>query len=169
MELHKIATRVLFAYVVLLALMRFSGKRVVSEAGARDFVVALIIGDLIDDLMWAEISAAEFTAATGGIVLMGLVVALAAYASPAAATVLEGRPRLVLRDGMPVRSGMRAERLNEKELAALLRGQGFERERWAEVDRAWLEINGELSVAPRDESRPARRRDAAHMRREDSR
>src|ERR671925_491750 len=119
MELHKIAVRVVFAYVVLLALMRFTGKRVVSEAGARDFVVALIIGDLIDDLMWGEVGAAKFAAATGSIVLTGLLVALATYASPAAARILEGGPELVLRDGEPVRPGMRTERVSEEELAVL--------------------------------------------------
>jgi uncharacterized membrane protein YcaP (DUF421 family) len=159
MELHKIAIRVLFAYVVLLALMRFSGKRVVSEAGARDFVLALIIGDLIDDLMWGEVGAAEYAAATGGIVLTGLLVALATYASPAAARILEGRPELVLRDGEPVRPGMRAERVSEQELAALLRQQGIERDRWVEVDRAWVEVSGHLSVAQHEQARPVERRD----------
>jgi uncharacterized membrane protein YcaP (DUF421 family) len=139
--------------------MRFSGKRVVSEAGARDFVVALIIGDLIDDLMWGEVGAGEYAAATGGIVLTGLLVALAAYASPTAARILEGGPELVLRDGESVRAGMRTERVSEKELAALLRQQGIERERWVEVNRAWVEINGELSVAQHEQARPAERRD----------
>jgi uncharacterized membrane protein YcaP (DUF421 family) len=166
MELHKIAIRALFAYVVLLALMRFSGKRVVSEAGARDFVIALIIGDLIDDLLWAEVGAAEFAVAAGGIVLAGLAVALATYTSPAAATLFEGRPQLVLHEGVPVREGMRAERMNEKELAELLRVQGIERERWAEVESARLEDNGELSVAPHDWARSAERRDRERLRRE---
>ena len=166
MELHKIAVRAVFAYVVLLALMRLSGKRVVSEAGARDFVVAIIIGDLIDDLLWAEVGAAEFAAASGGVVLAGLVVALATYAIPAAATVLEGRPKLVLQGGLLVRAGMRAERASEKEIAELLRLQGIDRERWTEVDRAWLEDNGELSVMPHEWARPAERRDRDRVPRE---
>jgi uncharacterized membrane protein YcaP (DUF421 family) len=159
MELHKIAIRALFAYVVLVALMRMSGKRVVSEATARDFVIAVIIGDLIDDLLWAEIGAAQFAAATGGVVLTGIVVALATYANPTAARILEGQPALVLRDGQPVRAGMRAERVNEDELAALLRQQGIEAERLADVARAWVEDSGELSVALHDHARPAERRD----------
>jgi uncharacterized membrane protein YcaP (DUF421 family) len=169
MELHKIAVRALFAYVVLLALLRYSGKRVVSEAGARDFVVALIIGDLVDDLLWAEVGAAEFAAATGGIILSGIVVAIATYLSSAAATVAEGRPQLVLDRGVPARSGMRAERVNEKALAALLRIQGIERDRWAEVEHAWLEDSGELSVAHREDARPAQRRDRARIRRDGAR
>jgi uncharacterized membrane protein YcaP (DUF421 family) len=164
MELHKIAIRALFAYVVLLALMRFSGKRVVSQAGARELTVAIIIGDLIDDLLWAEVGAAEFAAATGGVVLTSFLVALAIYASPAVANLLEGRPQLVLREGVPARAGMRVERVNEKDLASLLRAQGIDRERWVEVDHAWVEDNGELSVAPHDLARPAERRDRERIR-----
>jgi uncharacterized membrane protein YcaP (DUF421 family) len=163
-ELHKIAIRALFAYVVLLALTRFAGKRVISEASARDFVVALIIGDLIDDLMWGEVGAAEYAAATGGIVLAGLLVALATYASPTLAGLVQGRPTLVLRDGEPVRAGMRTERVNENELAALLRLQGIENERLAEVERAWIEDSGELSVVQHEHARPAERRDRDRVR-----
>jgi uncharacterized membrane protein YcaP (DUF421 family) len=159
MELYKIAVRVLFAYVVLLTLMRLSGKRSVSQLGAPAFIVTLIVGDLIDDLMWAEVGAGEFVAASGGIVVAGILVAMATYLSPAAAAVLEGRPRLVLREGAPVRAGMRAERVNEKALAALLRERGLERERWTDVNGAWVEADGQLSAALREEARPALRRD----------
>jgi uncharacterized membrane protein YcaP (DUF421 family) len=159
MELYKIAVRVVFAYLVLLALMRFSGKRVVSQAGALDFVVALVIGDLIDDLLWAEVGAAKFAAASGGIVLAGLLVAVASYASPLAASVLRGRPSLVLRDGRAVVAGMRAERVNEKELSELLRLHGIERDRWSDVAHAWVEDSGQLSVTLHQPARPAERRD----------
>ena len=164
MELHKIAVRALFAYVVLLALLRMSGKRVVSQAGAHDFVIALVVGDLIDDLLWAEIGAAEFAAATGGIVLTGILVALAGYASPVMARILEGRPALVLRNGVPVVAGLRAERINEKSLAALLRLNGIDRDRWDEVEHGWVENHGELSVAPHEPARPAERRDGTRLR-----
>jgi uncharacterized membrane protein YcaP (DUF421 family) len=168
MELHKIAVRALFAYVMLLALMRFSGKRSVAQTGAAAFVVALIIGDLIDDLLWAEVGAGKFAAASGGVVVTALLVELASFLSPAAASLLEGRPRLVFRDGAPVVPGMRAERVNEKELAAQLRVQGIDRDRWTDVDRAWVETTGQLSAAPRPEARPAQRGDRGRLRGEDS-
>jgi uncharacterized membrane protein YcaP (DUF421 family) len=168
MELHKIAVRVLFSYLVLLTLMRFSGKRSVSQLGAPAFIVTLIIGDLIDDLLWAEVGAGEFAAASGGVVITGLLVALATHLSSAAGAILEGRPRLVLREGVPVRTGMRAERVNEKSLAALLRGHGLERERWTDVGRAWIEVDGQLSTSLREEARPAQRRDRQRLLGEDS-
>jgi uncharacterized membrane protein YcaP (DUF421 family) len=159
MELHKIALRVLFTYAFLLALMRLSGKRLVSEAAARDFVLAIILGDMIDDLLWAEVGAGKFVAGTGALAVTALLVAMLTYASDAAHDLIDGSPVLLLRDGEPVRRGMRAERINESELAAMLREHGLERERWDEVERASLETEGELSVLRHKRARPAQRED----------
>jgi uncharacterized membrane protein YcaP (DUF421 family) len=166
MELHKIALRVLFAYAFLLVLMRLSGKRLVSEAAARDFVLAIILGDMVDDVLWAEVGAAKFVAGTGALAVTALVVAMLAYGSDAAHRLIDGSPVPLLRDGSPVRRGMRTERVNENELASLLRHRGLERERWSEVERASLETEGELSVLRREEARPVQRDDRERAKRE---
>jgi uncharacterized membrane protein YcaP (DUF421 family) len=61
----RILVRAVFAYVLLLVLVRLSGKRSVKHGSLFDFTVALILGDLVDDLLWAEITAATFIVATG--------------------------------------------------------------------------------------------------------
>ena len=73
MDPLRILIRVVFAYVVLLVLVRLSGKRSVQQANPFDFTVALITGDLIDDMLWAEVTASVFVVATG--VLMTVHVA----------------------------------------------------------------------------------------------
>jgi uncharacterized membrane protein YcaP (DUF421 family) len=70
MDLLHIAARVLFAYVVLLALVRVSGKRLLKHATPLDFVVALILGDMMDDLMWGEVDASVFVVAVGVLMLI---------------------------------------------------------------------------------------------------
>jgi uncharacterized membrane protein YcaP (DUF421 family) len=67
MDPLRIAARVLFAYVVLLALVRVSGKRVVKHGSPFDFTIALIVGDMVDDLVWAEVAAAQFVVAAGAL------------------------------------------------------------------------------------------------------
>ena len=57
MELWRILVRAVFAYVFALAVMRIAGKRMVSHADVSSFVVAIIIGDMFDDLLWAEVPA----------------------------------------------------------------------------------------------------------------
>jgi uncharacterized membrane protein YcaP (DUF421 family) len=65
MDPLRIATRVLFGYVVLLALVRLSGKRTVKHSSPFDFTIALITGDMIDDLLWAEVAASQFVVGAG--------------------------------------------------------------------------------------------------------
>jgi uncharacterized membrane protein YcaP (DUF421 family) len=60
MDPLRIIVRVGFAYALLLVLVRLSGKRTVRQGSPFDFTVALLAGDLVDDLIWAEVGAAMF-------------------------------------------------------------------------------------------------------------
>lgn len=70
MDPLRIAVRAAFAFVFLLALVRLSGKRSVAQGGALDFVLALIFGDLVDDVLWAEVAGSQFVAAVGTLFLL---------------------------------------------------------------------------------------------------
>jgi uncharacterized membrane protein YcaP (DUF421 family) len=165
-EVLRIALRVLFAYVVLHQLLRHAGNRTMASSvggGAEgkgiDLILALIIGDLIDDLLWAEVPAAQFVTACGALVLLHILVGLLRYANTWWWKVSEGAPAPVLIRGAPERAAMRSERVNDAALAALLRREGVEPDRWPEVRAAYLENSGRLSVLRRRLALPATRAD----------
>jgi uncharacterized membrane protein YcaP (DUF421 family) len=162
MELWRIAVRVLVAYLYLLVMTRASGKRVVRQATPFDFVVALIIGDLIDDAMWAEVPVAKFAGACGSIFLCDVIVKLAAFHSRSFFLLVNGRPRVVLRDGVEDGHGLRAEQLNEGDLAQLLRLEGIDD--WKDVKVAMLDQDHGLSVIACDDAKPATKEDAPRVR-----
>ena len=64
MELTRIVVNALFAYSVLLVLVRLSGKRSIRHASPFAFALSVIMGDLLDDMIWSEVAPAEFLAAT---------------------------------------------------------------------------------------------------------
>lgn len=70
MDPLRIAVRVFIAYVIALALTRLSGHQTVKQADATTFVVALIIGDMFDDFMWAEVPAAQFIVGVGTLFIL---------------------------------------------------------------------------------------------------
>ena len=70
MDPLRLVARVLFGYLFALALVRMSGKRAVKQGDSPSFVLALILGDTFDDMVWAEVSAAQFVVASGTLVLM---------------------------------------------------------------------------------------------------
>ncbi|HJQ71129.1 MAG TPA: YetF domain-containing protein [Blastocatellia bacterium] len=160
MELHKIALRALFAYIFLLVLLRVSGKRTVAQGTSFDFVLALILGDMIDDALWAEVPFSQFVVATSALVVMNIAASMAGYFSKTAAWLLEGEPRIIMRGGSALRPAMRSERISEKELEEMMRQTELERERWAEVKSARVETSGRASVLKQDWAKTADKRDA---------
>jgi uncharacterized membrane protein YcaP (DUF421 family) len=76
MDPLRILARVLFAYVVLLVMMRAGGKRLVRHASPLDFTVSVILGDMIDDLLWAEVDASVFVVGVGVLLMIHLTVDL---------------------------------------------------------------------------------------------
>jgi uncharacterized membrane protein YcaP (DUF421 family) len=57
--------RAVFVFITVLALVRASGKRTVKQGSPFDFTVALILGDMVDDAIWAEVALSQFVVATG--------------------------------------------------------------------------------------------------------
>jgi uncharacterized membrane protein YcaP (DUF421 family) len=70
MDPAQIAFRVLFTWVFVLILIRVSGKRTARHGDLSSFAVAVILGDMVDDVFWAEVPIAQFV--TGAVVLVAL-------------------------------------------------------------------------------------------------
>jgi uncharacterized membrane protein YcaP (DUF421 family) len=145
----------LFAYVVLLALLRLAGKRTIAQGTAFDFVLALVLGDLVDDLLWSDVPAAAFLVAVGTLGLAHTLTSWAQSRSPRLHRLVSGQAALVLDRGQPVPEALRAERLTGGDLEALLRLWGVPPERWHEVETARLEADGQASVFKTAMERPA--------------
>lgn len=163
MDPARIAVRAIVAYAYLLFTTRATGKRVVSQATPVDLIVSLIIGDLVDDLLWAEVSLAKFAVAVAAIVLTEVLVKMGTSRWPWFLALVNGRPAVVLRDGREDGHTLRREQLNEGDLAHMLRRHGVDD--WNEVHVAFLETNDELSVIRRPGAEPAQKEDRGALRR----
>ena len=159
MDWYRIALRAVFAYVVLLALLRASGKRTVEQGTPFDFVLALVLGDMIDDLLWADVSAARFTVAVGTLTLVHTLVSVGCGWSERFERLVGGAPSPVLEAGHARRDTMRGERINEKEVAEMMRLEGIDRERWPEVRCATIEVSGQPAVRREPWAETVRKRD----------
>lgn len=73
MEPFRIALRCIAVFVFLLILLRVSGKSTIQQGSTFDFVLALILGDLVDDAVWAEVPIAQFMVAAITLVLTKLL------------------------------------------------------------------------------------------------
>lgn len=164
MDAYRIALRALFAYGVLLALLRAAGKRTVAQGTAFDFVLALILGDMVDDLPWAEVPAARFTIAVGTLTLLHTLVSVVAWRSRRFDRLVAGDPAPVLARGRPRRAALRRERLHGAELERMLRVEGLSREAWDEVRLATVEVSGRPGVLRASWSEQPQRRELPRVR-----
>jgi uncharacterized membrane protein YcaP (DUF421 family) len=149
--------RALATYLFLLVLIRLSGKRTIHEGTPFDFVVALVIGDFPDDIIWGEVPVAQGLVAIGTVMTLHLAVVSACFRSSRIERLIASAPSRVLSGGRMLAKGLRAERLNSGDLDVQLRHQGIEDRR--DVKQALVEPTGEVSVLVTEQAQSARRRD----------
>lgn len=137
----------------LFVLFRVVIRRRVGAVGTSDLLLLVIIADAAQNAM-----AGEYRSVSDGFILVATIVAWnvfidwLTYVSPRLQTILEPPPLLLVDRGRLLRRHLRMEFVSEKELRSKLREHGITD--YAEVDKAYLESDGEVSVIRR------RRRDA---------
>jgi uncharacterized membrane protein YcaP (DUF421 family) len=156
-ELLFTALRASAIYVFLLVVLRLLGKRTVGHATAFDFMVALILGEVVDEPIYGDVPMAQALVAIGVIAGWHYVNSWLSYRSPRFDHLTGGSPTVLIRDGVIDRRGMRTERVNHEELWSMLRLNGIER--LEDVREARLEPDGMLSVVKTDAAQEARRED----------
>ena len=156
-ELLFTALRASAIYVFLLIVLRILGKRTVGHATAFDFMVALILGEVVDEPIYGDVPMAQALVAIGVIAAWHYVNSWLSYRSPRFDHLAGGSPTVLVRDGVIDRRGMRTERVNHEELWSMLRLNGIDR--LEDVREARLEPDGMLSVLKTEAAQEARRED----------
>ena len=157
-ELLMTALRALGVYVLMLVVIRTLGKRTVGNFAAFDLLVALMLGEVVDEIIYGDVSIAQ------GVVAIGVVAAAQygnswlSYWDHGFDALLEGKPTPVVRDGKMLLEGMRAERINARGVMHELRLSGVDD--IDEVKLAMVETDGVVSVIKHDWAEPVTRRDA---------
>jgi uncharacterized membrane protein YcaP (DUF421 family) len=152
-----IVVRISIIYLYALAMLRLSGKRSLDSLSPMDFLVGLVLGDLFDDVIWAEIPIVQGMVAFTTIIALHILMAYLTYRSKAMHRLIESTRTEVVRMGEWVEAGLRKERTRQDEVIDQLRLQG--EEKLDEIREAAWEPGGQLSVFKRRENMTAEKRD----------
>ena len=163
MDPGRIAIRCLASFIVLLVLVRLSGKRTVSQGTAFDFVLSLIIGDLVDDVIYAEVPFTNFLVAAGTLTMMEIIASIFVHRSGRLMWLLEGRPGILLKEGRLDSRAMSDEQFNEKDVSCLLRLKGVDQEKWSQLKLATIESEGQLAVLRKPAMKAAQKKDRKRL------
>lgn len=133
------------AYLALVAILRLSGKRTLSQMNAFDFIVTVALGSTLATILLSpETSLVQGVAAL--LVLVGLQYAITwtSFRWKSVARLAKSEPAALVYRGQLLRDAMRRERVLETEIEAAVRESGLGRV--ADADLVVLETDGTLSV-----------------------
>ena len=146
--------RTLILYILIIAGVRLMGKRQVGELEPSELVLSLIIADLASVPM-QDMGIPLHTGIIPILALLSLTMILSVLTMKSVRfrALMCGKPSIIIRDGQLDQLEMRRNRLTVDELLEELRNQGYTD--LTTVKYAVLETNGQLSILPRAQERPA--------------
>jgi uncharacterized membrane protein YcaP (DUF421 family) len=148
-SLGEVVLRTAIVYLFLVAALRLSGKREVAQMTVLELVVILVISDAVQNSM-----VGDNTSVYGGLIAVVTLLTLdfllrsLSRRSKKVRHVIEGEPRLIVRDGRLLLHAIEEEGLGVDDVRAAVREHGLSR--IEDVRFAVLETNGTISVIPRD-------------------
>lgn len=136
------------AYLLVVVILRLTGKRTLSKWNAFDFIVTVALGSALANVILSkDVSLAQGATAFTLLCLLQLVVTWLSVRSDRFQQLVKSTPALLLWEGAFQRETMFRERVTEAEIRSALRGQGLCAVE--EVAAVILETDGNFSVISR--------------------
>jgi uncharacterized membrane protein YcaP (DUF421 family) len=139
--------RAAVVYLVLLVMVRLSGKRTVGQFTPFDLIVVMLLSEAVSGSLNAQDESLQgglIIAAT--LVVLDFTIALVTSRSQKLDAVLEGNPVLIGRDGVIYKDVLRRERVPEADVEKALRHADCDLE---DMRMAILESDGMINIMKR--------------------
>jgi uncharacterized membrane protein YcaP (DUF421 family) len=146
-----IVARAAVMFFVLYVLLRMMGKRELGQLTPFELVVMIVLGDLIQQgVTHNDFSLTGAILAISTFAFLAIAMSWLTYLSPRAEKLLDGEPRVVIRNGELLKENLRRDRMTQGEVESEMRLAGI-----ANMDQvAWaiLEPQGKISFIKNDAS-----------------
>lgn len=146
--------RALILYVIVVIVMRIMGKRQIGQLQPFELVIAIMLAELAA----VPMQNTGIPLINGIVPILTLLIAQVAFSfatlkSERIRGVICGKPSVLIEGGRLVEKELERQRYNINDLMEQLRSKSFPN--IADVEFAILETNGQLSVIPKSQKRPA--------------
>jgi uncharacterized membrane protein YcaP (DUF421 family) len=146
-------TVVIYAYTLLL--VRLVGKRGMGQLSPFDFVIVIALGSAVGDPMfYQEVPLVHTMLVITVVVALQRTLGAVTERSGRISRFIESEPSLLVNDGVIDRRALHQEQLECEELLASLRIHGIKQ--LGEVERAYIETSGHISVLRHEAPIPGR-------------
>lgn len=143
-------------YLAALIIVRFMGKRALGQLSLFDLVIMAGIGDVI-----VVVGLEQRVSFGKGLVILGLIgglelfLSIVSYRSPLFARLFEGKPTILIKDGVLLEKNLAKEHISMADLRQELRKLGVSK--ISQVSQAVFEACGKFSVILKEEPEPISR------------
>jgi uncharacterized membrane protein YcaP (DUF421 family) len=146
--------RAAFIYLFLLVVFRLYGRRTLGQITTFDFVLLLIISEAIQPAMVGE-DPSLLNAAVLVLTLFGIdeLLSVWKHRSHRANAVMDGMPLVLIENGRLVKKVMDSVQLDEEDILSSAR-EAHGLSQLDEIQFAVLEVNGSISIVPRQQRKP---------------
>ncbi len=149
--------RSLESFVFVLALLRLTGRKSLSQLNYFDYFTVSIMGSLFSNYITDPAQSPEILLAPVAIVAADLLADRIAIKSRSARKLLEGKPVIFIKNGKIIEKNISKMHYNVAEVLAALRYKGIYN--LSDVEFAVLEIDGSISVLKKSQHRPVTPKD----------
>lgn len=133
------------AYVLLVILLRVSGKRTLSKMNAFDFIVTIALGStLATVLLNKDVALADGVLAFTLLISFQYLITYLSARSNKVSKLVKSSPTLLVYRGKMLEAAMKKERIAKDEIFAIVREKGFDDLEC--IDAIVLETDGTLTV-----------------------
>ncbi len=146
--------RAVAVYVLVMVLVRASGKRAVGQFTPFDLVLLILLGNAVQNgLNGGDNSLTGAALLAVCLIALNYAVALVAARSPGARKLIEGEPVILARDGKVHRDVLRQQLVSNADFHEAMREAGC-----TDIERirvATLETNGRISIVLAEDEPPS--------------
>ncbi len=141
--------RAVVVYVVLLGMLRLSGKRSAGQFTPFDLILVVLLGTAVQNsLIGEDVSLLGGLLLAATLIALNWLVGLLSSRSPGFDRLVEGVPVVLARNGKLYRQMLKRERISEADFDEAMRGADCAKHE--DIQLALLETNGKISIVTRD-------------------
>ena len=151
--LSAIAFRTLIVLLILVLGLRILGKRQIGQMNIYDLALIMLLANAVQNAM-TQGSGFLLTGVTSATVLFGAGWAISRLftLSPELEKRVVGNSTLLINDGKLLRDHLKSECVTEEQVMAMMRQHGLSR--LEQVQMAVLEVDGSISIVPKQKASP---------------
>jgi uncharacterized membrane protein YcaP (DUF421 family) len=147
--------RSLLVFVFLVVALRLGGKRELGQLNVLDLAVLFLVSNALQNaLIGNDLSVTGAVVGASTLFIANYVFVRLTFSSTRARRILEGRPRILLRNGAPDYDAMRKEAITEAELVDVALAKGFSD--LTKVGLIELQTNGQLVCLNQEQAKRLR-------------